>query len=139
MNKLLTDKQTKTKKITRQRIKRHPYATIKQFIQQLTLHSTPSSLGGGGGELSSPKRFPLSIPIKNTQRGSHELLCDSWVNKLQLNFKSRRQVQPKFKPSCHCTFSFVQSPLSRRECCSPVLATYNPVHESHNSQTSCTL
>ena len=59
MNKLFTDKLNK-----RTKDKRVPYATIKQFIQQLTFHSTPSSLGGGGGKLSSPKRFPLSIPIK---------------------------------------------------------------------------
>ena len=64
MNKLSTDKLNK-----RTKDKRVPYATIKQFIQQLTFHSTPSSLGGGGGELSSTKRSPLSIPIKSTQRG----------------------------------------------------------------------
>ena len=43
MNKLFTDKLNK-----RTKDKRVPYATIKQFIQQLTLRSTPPppSLGG---------------------------------------------------------------------------------------------
>ena len=53
MNKLFTDKLNK-----RTKDKRVPYATIKQFIQQLTLRSTPSSLGGRGWGAIFSKEIP---------------------------------------------------------------------------------
>ena len=53
MNKLFTDKLNK-----RTKDKRVPYATIKQFIQQLTLRSTPSSLRGRGWGALFSKEIP---------------------------------------------------------------------------------
>ena len=54
-----------------------PYATIKKFIQQLTLHSTPSSLGGEGWGSLFSKEVPAEYSNKKIPTVARVLILTS--------------------------------------------------------------
>ena len=72
MNKLFTDKLNK-----RTKDKRVPYATIKQFIQQLTLRSTPSILGGRGWGALFSKEIPAEYSNEKIPNEARVLILTS--------------------------------------------------------------